>query len=88
MRVLLKLSAIILVGVMIQWAIGPGIDQLDQAAFDCRVGLAVLRGVRIDDPILIEEAAALFHRQCARDRARKGLEPLRDLSPDVVVAQL
>jgi len=88
MRVLLKLSAIILVGVIIQWAIGPGLGQLDEAAFNCRVGMAVLRGVPIDDPTLIKEATAFMYRQCARDRARMGLEPLRHLSPEVVVAQL
>jgi hypothetical protein len=87
MRVLLKLSAIVLVGVVIQWAIGPGMGTVDEAAFDCRVGIAVLRGVPIDDPSIIELANELLVRQYARDKARR-IERMRHLEPEAVAAAL
>jgi hypothetical protein len=72
MRVALKLSAVVLLGVFIQWALTRGAGAMDERAFECRVLIAMLRGMPADDAALVDEAAALIRRQYARHVARFG----------------
>ena len=73
MRVLLKLSVIVLLAIGCQLALGVSEDQLDEAAFTARVLVANWRGVAIDSQELIDDAAAMLDRQ--QQRALRRMAP-------------
>ena len=67
MRVLWKLSVIVLCGVAVQWALtSAGRDEIDEGAFVLRVMRAQWAGVPVDDPKLLDDARQLLHRRCNR----------------------
>ncbi|MDQ3440801.1 MAG: hypothetical protein M3478_10680 [Planctomycetota bacterium] len=66
MRLILKLSAILLLGVLAQCAIARCANELDGAAFVARVFVAQVRGAPADDYDLVIEASRLLERQCER----------------------
>ena len=66
MRVLWKMSVIVLLGVGIQWGIGRWANDIDEAAFAFRVFCAGQAGVPFHDPELVGAAQRLFERRCRR----------------------
>ena len=69
MRVIWKLSVFMLLGVLLQCGIVRYADDVDEAMFILRVGIARAQGVEIDDQELVVAAARLHRRRCERHRA-------------------
>ena len=69
MRIIWKLSAFVLLGVLLQCGIQRYADDLDEAMFILRVGVAQAQGVEIDDHELVVAAARLHRRRCERHNA-------------------
>lgn len=72
MRILWKLSVIVLLGVAIQYTLARAAGEIDEAAFAFRVFVANLQGDRYDSSRLVDEAQRLFQRQCLRAQAAEG----------------
>ena len=66
MRVLWKFSVIVLLGVLTQVGLVHAANDIDEAVFVARVFFANQRGIRFDDPELLQAADRLFARQCQR----------------------
>ena len=69
MRVIWKLSVFMLLGVLLQCGIVRYADDVDEAMFILRVGIARAQGVEIDDQELVVAAARLHRRRCERHNA-------------------
>ena len=69
MRIIWKLSAFMLLGVLLQCGILRYADDLDEAMFIVRVGVAQAQGAKIDDQELVVAASRLHRRRCERHRA-------------------
>ena len=69
MRIIWKLSAFVLLGVLLQCGILRYADDVDEAMFVIRVGIARAQGAQIDDAELVVAAARLHRRRCERNNA-------------------
>ena len=69
MRIIWKLSAFMLLGALLQCGIVRYADDVDEAMFILRVGIARAQGAQIDDRELVVEASRLLRRRCERHRA-------------------
>ena len=67
MRLVLKLAAVVLLGVLAQCALVRFVGTLDEGLFVVRVMVAQARGAQGDDEMIMDEAVRLFERQCRRD---------------------
>ena len=66
MRIIWKLSAFMLLGAFLQGGIVRYADDVDEAMFVLRVGIARAQGAEIDDHELVVGAARLHRRRCER----------------------
>ena len=66
MRLILKVSAVLLVAFITQCLINGGSSNLDEAQFTARVYLAELRGIPPEAAELLDAAQSLKQRQLAR----------------------
>ena len=69
MRIIWKLSAFALLGVLMQRGIARYADDLDEGMFILRVGVAHARGAEIDSAELVVAAARLNRRRLERHGA-------------------
>jgi hypothetical protein len=69
MRIIWKLSAFVLLGVVMQCGIVRYADDVDEAMFILRVGIARAQGAEIDDHELVIAASRLHRRRCERHNA-------------------
>jgi hypothetical protein len=76
MRIIWKLSAFVLLGVVMQCGIVRYADDVDEAMFIFRVGVACAQGAKIDDRELVIAASRLHRRRCERHNA--GLQEYWD----------
>jgi hypothetical protein len=67
MRLVFKLAAVVLLGVLAQWALVRFVGTLDEGFFIVRVMVAHAGGCQLDDEMIVDEALRLFERQCRRD---------------------
>ena len=66
MRLVLKLGAIVMLGVLAQCAFVRFVDTFDEGLFVVRIMVAQARGAEIDDETIMDEGRRLFERQCMR----------------------
>ena len=69
MRIIWKLSAFVLLGVLLQCGIMRYAEDLDETLFTVGVYAALAQGAEIDDPELVRAAARLHQRRCERRHA-------------------
>ena len=66
MRLILKLGAIVMLGVLAQCAVVRFVDTLDEGLFVVRVMVAQARGAAVNDEMIMDEAKRLAERQWRR----------------------
>ena len=66
MRLIFKLGAIVMLGVLAQCAVVRFVDTLDEGLFVIRVMVSQARGAEVDDEMIMDEGRRLFERQCMR----------------------
>ena len=67
MRILWKLSVMLLISGAVQCGLARSANEIDEAAFVLHLFCATSRGVPLDDPEMQEEATRLLRRQCWRN---------------------